>query len=224
MAFHRFPKMKGPPPLVPALGMLGVSLGVLFAFPGDTLFLGLNFLNITLILITVILGKPYVPRFEQNFILVTTLILTLGLYGIFRGFGKIDHYFLQIFEFFPATVFFYSIKLYRGHFAYKKALAMTQKLILEERVEFADNARTEFKKYPGALAAAAKIYKTVAEEGLYEAPEVLPIHIIAMQKYGQMVIFNEASGNQGEGEWFAKKANELSKALLKKSDIPPTVH
>lgn len=224
MAFHRFPKMKGPPSFGLAMAMLGVSLGVLYFFPGDTLFLGLNFLNIALILFTVILGKPWVPRFEQNFILVTTLVITLGLYGIFRGFGKIETWFLQIFEFFPAIVFFYSMKLYRSHFAYKKALAMARGLILEEKIEFADNARTEFKKYPGALAAAAKIYKTVAEQGLYEAQEVLPIHIIAMQKYGQMIIFNEARGNQGEGEWFSKKANELSKALLKKSDIPPTVH
>lgn len=224
MAFHRFPKMKGPPSFGLALAMLGVSLGVLTFFPGDTLFLGLNFLNIALILFTVILGKPYVPRFEQNLILVATLGITLGLYGIFRGFGQIETYFLQIFEFFPALVFFYSLKLYRSHFGYKKALAMAQGLILEEKIEFADNARTTFKKYPGALAAAAKIYKAVAEEGLYEANEVLPIHIVAMQKYGQMVIFNEARGNQGEGEWFSKKANELSKTLLKNSNIPPTVH
>ncbi len=224
MAFHRFPKMKGPPAFVPALGMLGVSLLVLFLFPGNTIFLGLNFLNVALILFTVILGKPYVPRFEQNLILVTTLLITLGLYGIFRGFGKIEPYFLQIFEFFPATVFFYALKLYRAHFAFGKAIAMTKGFILEEKIEFADTARTKFKKYPGALEAAAKIYKTVAEEGLYEAREVLPIPIVAMQKYGQMVIFNEAHGAQGEGEFFSKKANELSKALLKKSNIPPTVH
>lgn len=224
MAFHRFPKMKGPTPFVVATGMLGVSLLVLFLFPGDTVFLGLNFLNIALILATVILGKPYVPRFEQNLTLVATLFITLALYGIFRGYGKIEAYFLQIFEFFPALVLFYSLKLYRGHYAYKKAIALIQDLILEEQIEFADTARTEFKKFPGALEAAAKIYKDIAEEGLLRAPAVNPVHILAMQKYGQMLIFNEARGHSGEGEWYSKKADELSKKLLKHSEIPPTVH
>lgn len=224
MAFGNFPKLKGPPPIIWAFLMLGWSQGILFLDLGATGFLGINLLNVSLILLTIALGQKVVPRFEQNFILISCLFLILGLYGFYRGFDKAEVYILQIGEVFPALVLLFSLRLYRTHYAVKKALEIAGGLIPEEKIGFADQARTTYKKYPGALHAAAEIYKEVAEEGLARYDRVLPIHIVAMQKYGHMLIYDEARGRSGEGEWYAKRAHELSLALLRDSDIPPTIH
>jgi len=224
MAFLKFPKPKGPPPLLLATAMVVGSLAALVYKHDDIIFLGLNALNVILILAVIVLGKPFVPRPQQSLGLVSTLLLTLALYGFFRGFQNIPPYVLQIFEFFPGLLFYYAYRTLQVFHTFRTALDYANGLVPDDQLDFAEAARTDYKKTPGALLTAATIYKTIAEDGLLRAPAVKPYHIIAMQRLGQMMIFNEAQGVSGEGEWYAKKANELSKKLLKYSDTPPTVH
>jgi len=208
MSFRDFPRIKGPPPMVWAGLMLGVSLGGLVYFPGPEVFLGLNFLNIALILVVVILGQRLIPRSDQNFILLAGLFVVLGLYGFYRGFDKAAIYLVEIFQVFPALVFYFALRLYRIHYGIKKAADFANTLIPEERLHYADLIRSKFKKHPGALEAAARIYKEVADQVLEGYQDVLPFHIVAMQKYGNMLLYDEARGRPGEAEWYAKKAHE----------------
>ncbi|TDI62202.1 MAG: hypothetical protein E2O91_02260 [Alphaproteobacteria bacterium] len=214
MILKDFPKLSGPPPWLWGLGMLSVSALLLFLLPTGEMFLGLNILSVGLILGVVIKAGPWLQTVDRNFLLVSALVILVTLFGLYRGFDKLDNDYAFLTLLFPAVIFYYARRIYAIRYSWATAIDYAATLGLEGAMEFAGKCRSEYGKELAALMIAAEVYRTVAEDCLKRGAEVRPVHILAMQNYAHMLLYGEAKGVMGEGEWFAKKAHELSKKLL----------
>ena len=224
MGLRPFPKVFGPPPFVWGLAMLVWSAGALAAFPLELTFLAVNAFNLTLVLFLIARGEAFLPRFERNLLLATVVILVMALYGLYQGFDKTGIFMLHLFQVIPAVIFYAARRIYAFRYAWRAAIEYAATLGDEDQLLYADYCRTTYRRRLAALQVAADIYKAIAEEGLIQGMILKPIHIAAMQKYAHMLLYGEAKGLMGEGEWYARKAHELSLSLLEESKIPATVH
>ena len=226
MGLKEFPKLPGPPPVAWGLTVLVFSVAVLSYFPTAGIFLGLNLINIALILFLIVRGNPWTTREDRVFLLSSVLVILLALYGTYRGFGKLDINYAQVFFLFPAIAVYFARRFYAFRYAWRLAVDYSDTLGPEGAVEFAELCRTRYRKYLAALSVGAEVYKTVAEEALKKDAEIKPIHIVAMQKYAHMLLYGEAKGLMGEGEWFAKKAHQLSMQMLNREEVEAeaTIH
>ena len=224
MILKDFPKLAGPAPWGWGLGMMAASSTIFYLFPNGEVFLGLNILSVGLILTTVIKAEPWLQPADRNFLLVSALVIIVALFGLFRGFDKLGIEYAYLCFLFPAVIFYYARRIYAIRYAWATAMDYAKTLGLEAMMDFAGKCRSDYGNELGALMIAAEFYRTVAEDALKRGAEVRPIHILAMQNYAHMLLYGEAKGVMGEGEWFAKKAHELSKDLLSAPGEEATVH
>lgn len=224
MMLKDFPKLSGPPPIIWGLGMLVASGLLLYFYPFQELFLAITIADVAMILVVVVRAGPWLTRHDRNFLLTTTLVILLALYGVFRGFDKLDFVYAYVFLAMPAMVYYYARRIYAIRYAWALAIDYSETLSLEGSMDFAEQCRRKYRKDFAALMVSAEVYKTIAEDGLRRGAEVKAIHIVAMQKYAHMLLYGEAKGLMGEGEWFAKKAHELSKKLLAQPSEEATLH
>ena len=219
-----FPKLPGPHPVVWGLGMLAVLMTGIFMWPQREVFLALNLAACGAVLAVIIRGHGVLQKGDTSFLLASNLFLILALYGLYRSFGQIDAWMIYGYSALPALLFFLGLKVYAFRYAWQQAIAIADTLEIDNMFDFAEQCRTKFRGEIAALAVAAEVFRTVAEDALKRGSRLRPVHIIAMHKYSHMLLYGEAKGNMGEGEWFAKKADELSKLLLKAEKGPGTIH
>ena len=224
MILNEFPKLAGPPPI--AWGGLAffVSAGIFTIMPGPGIFLGLNFFNILILLFVVAKGRPWTTDVDRGFLLSSALVILLALYGTYRGFGRMDMLYAQLFFLMPAVAVYFAIRFFAYRYALLLALDYAGTMAPEAKMEFAETCRTKYRKKLAALPAAAAIYKSVAKEALKKGAEIKPFHVKAMQKYAHMLLYGEAKGLINEGEWFAKKAQQFSVQLLVRSEVDAEIN
>lgn len=219
MALKEFPKLPGPTPFIWWLAVFVVSAGIFTAFPTAGIYLGLNLINIFLLLFIVVRGQPWTTKVDRGFLLSSALVILLALYGTYRGFGRLDILYSQLFFLLPASAIYFAVRFHAYHYAWLLAMDHASTLGPEAKMDFAETCRTKYRKKLAALPAAAEIYKTVAKEALEKGADIKPYHIKAMQKYAHMLLYGEAKGLMNEGEWFAKKAQQFSIQMLVRGEV-----
>jgi len=226
MPLHEFPKLPGPPPALWGAAVFVVSVGIFTAYPTAGVFLGLNLAGLFLIFYQVFRGRPWTTKHERGFLLSSALVIMLALYGSYRTFGKLDLIFYQNFFLLPAIALYFSRRFFAYHYARLLALDYASTLGPEGKMDFAEMCRTKYRRKIAALPIAAELYKMVGEEAMEKGTEIKPYHIIAMQKYAHMLLYGEAKGLINEGEWFARKAHQLSVQLLirEEAEAQATMH
>jgi len=178
------------------------------------MFLGLNIVSVGLILFTVVKARPWLQPVDRNFLLVSSLVILIALFGLYRGFAKLGIEYAYLSLLFPAVIFYYARRIYAIRYAWATAIDYANTLNLEAMMDFAGKCRGEYRSELAALMVGAEVYRSVAEDALKRGSDVKPVHILAMQNYAHMLLYGEAKGMMGEGEWFAKKAHDLSKKML----------
>lgn len=221
---QHFPKLRGPSPLATGLAALVAANLALLALPGAVTFLAVNAVVLTAALVQVGHGVGVLKRDDSNLLLASVVVALIALYGAFRAFSGLGMVFAHAFTLVPAGLLYLARRLVAFRFAVREALLYADRLGAEARLEFASACRTAFRKELGALTAAAVVFREIAEDALEPGAFVTPVHIKAMQNYAHMLLYGEAKGVRGEGEWYARKAKQLAKAMLRGPGKRQTVH
>lgn len=221
---QRFPKLKGPSPLATGLAAVVASNLALLAAPGALSFLAINAVVLVAALVQVGQGMAVLKRSDSNLLLASVVVTLIALYGAFRTFSGLGAPFAHAFTLVPAGLLYLARRLTAFRFAVREALLYADRLGPEARLEFASACRTAFRKELGALPAAAVIFREIAEHGLEPGAFVTPLHIKAMQNYAHMLLYGEARGVRGEGEWYARKAKQMARKMLRGPGKRQTIH
>ena len=219
-----FPKLPGGGPMPWGSAALAAGGLALILLPSGWTLLGVNAFILSAVLWTVVAGRPWLKKSDSSIVLGAVVVMLIALYGGFHEFGRYGPWVNFALVGAAAGLLYAARRLWAFRFARKSALAFAATLATDQRLEFADACRTFHRRRIGALSVAADIFRDVAEEALRPNAFIRPAHVRAVQNYSHMLLFGEAKGTRGEGEWFAKQAQKLGRKLLESQEPDRTLH
>jgi len=224
MGLGDFPALRNGGPAAWALGFFAPGALALFLWPTGWVLLSGAALILLAVIANVVAGRAWLKKSDTSFVLGAVVLMLIALYGAFHEFGRYEAWVDFAFLAAAGGLLYAARRLWAFRFARAAALAFAAGLTTDQRLEFADACRTFHRRKIAALSVAGDIFREIAEEALRPNAFVRPAHVRAAQNYSHMLLFGEAKGTKGEGEWFAKQAQKLGRKVLEAQGPRRTLH